>query len=165
MLTLLILVAAGAALNMLRGGSFVRLPFRSLFVAAPLMGLVSLITLEPLQAVYVAVGFLIWGSIGWGRWYNLGTKPRGVSGPPNWFERTLESTGWSDDTLFTIRNALMISPLWVMVSGVFAWLPILQWAAYAYARHCTPDKGSTRIAEGLTGAAWGALIFLASTTG
>jgi len=97
--TALILLAAaafGAFVNRLRGGGFKpAIPRfglgRSLWLAAPLVGLAVWWLTDPLTAVYVALLYLLGSVQGWGSYFDLGHKKDGWADDPEvqWIDKVL----------------------------------------------------------------------------
>ena len=167
MIFALILLCA-AVLNHIRGGGGLfriswlidKVPGRPLYWVSLLIGLLALPVMPWQYATAFGVGYLIWGSAEWGRWFSLGHMPRGANGkPPSWFAVLIEDVaGPNDYVAFTLRNVLMLLPLSLIFPVMLAFGP-LQTGAYAMGWRLAPDNG-IGVSELLTGSLWGVAIIV-----
>lgn len=183
MATLILLTAAFALLNHIRGGagliaplaSFVaKLPGRAIFWCAPVAALLSWPTLGGANAAVFGIIYLAWGIPEWGRWYTLNREPRSISGDPSRWAALLEkyadripwgqitdpvtNTPRNDYACFTIRNTTLLLPL-AFISPWLAFLGPLQTAAYEIA-HRIRRPGGIAVGELIFGGLIGAALAL-----
>ena len=167
MMLWLVIIAASAALNRVRGGGLggERLPGRALFWAAPAMGCLAWLVSPWPVALGLAVAYFVWAVWGWGHLLSrLGgfAPPRSPSVTEGLFMAL--PGAW----LPVFARQLMILPGLALI----AWLkaePMLMLAAPVFAGVVTEihahlfrsmdDLDWTR-AEIATGAVWGAIIIL-----
>lgn len=156
----LVLIVGAAVLNRVRGGGLWgdRLPGHPRFYVAPAMGILSLLVLAPLPAAGVAVSFLAWSWLPWGRWYDLGRMSEEPTRLPTRFEMAITAFSRDNDyTAFTLRNALGLALAAFLVSPWAMALAPLQTAAYEAGWRFWP-RAPIALGELLTGCAWGAFV-------
>lgn len=162
-----------AALNRARGDAtwldWLRLPGRTIYYVAPLVGLLAWAIHPPLVAAAWGAAYLIWGVPAWGRWFDLGRLPQ-PSDDPDELEAAIEQwSGGSDHLALFLRHLLFIIPGLALVSLASGdWLAIgvavpaaaLFVLAYEGAWRWAPRQ-PILAAELIVGALWAGLILLA----
>lgn len=147
-----------AILNRIRGGGLGgdKLPGHARFWVAPVFGLVA--GAHGLAYIpIVAVGYLFWAWLPWGRWYDLGRLPEGYpdTRPLSGFEQVVQKLP-NDYLRFTFRNGWGLIPL-NMINPFFILMAPIMTVLYEISWRVRP-KEPISLAEYLTGALWG--IFL-----
>jgi len=167
-MTFALILLCAAALNHIRGGGGLfriswlidKVPGRPLYWVWPFIGLLALLIMPWPYALAFGLGYLIWGSAEWGRWFSLGRWPRDAGGRPiSVFASLIEGiAGTNDYVAFTLRNFVMLIPLSVVFPIMLAFAP-LQTGAYELGWRIPPN-GGIGYAELLTGVLWGFAIIL-----
>lgn len=156
-----VLVPVFACLNRLRGGGLGarHLPGHPRFYAAGLAGLAALPFVGAIDAACVAVSYLAWAWLPWGRWFDLGRLPlyyvRRTETP---FEKLIGRLP-NDHARFTARNLIGLVPAAVLLSPLFLLIAPLQTAAYEAGWRTTP-KTPTVTGEWITGILWGLFVWV-----
>jgi hypothetical protein len=135
-----------AAVNALRGGrcSWANsLPWHTRLTATVLV-IGALLLVAPWKvALYLSACWLLWATLPWGEWYDLGHNGGNV---------------WRDRALFFGRNLLALAPT-VLVNPLFLLVAVAQSAAYEIG-WLFWRVNAIRMAEYITGLAWGIAFFL-----
>lgn len=150
-----------AVVNRFRGGGFGAqyLPGHPRFWVTPIVAMLALFLVGPLQAVLMALAYLVWCWPPWGYLMTLGrTTPAGR-------DISLVEQLCLDAALGNIWAALMLRHAFGMLPAMFVVSPFAILAApliviaYELGWRITP-LAPIRTAELLTGAIWGALFLL-----
>lgn len=172
---MLILIAM-TLLNRVRGLTFEWLPGRNIYFVAPMVGVLRYgQTLEILTSVAFGVGYLLWGSAPWGRWYDLGRLPVEHGREhiaPNAYEKIVQAISFGSDHLaLLVRHFSGLLPLFLFLGlrahALELWVAytllaaILIVTAYELAWRIRPSKPII-IAELQVGFLWGFLILIAN---
>lgn len=156
----LLLVPAMALVNRARGGGLYadRLPGHPRYYMAVLVAALTFPFIGPIDAVAVAISWLAWAMLPWGRWFDLDRMPPdAVQRTPNAFENLINRLP-NDHVRFTARNLIALIPASVLISPLMLALALVQTAAYEFGWRTTP-KTPTVTGEWITGAAWGAFLW------
>ena len=152
-----------AILNRVRGGGFGgdRLPGHPRYYVAAAVGAASCIFIPWAEAVLVALCYLAWSLLPWGRWADLGRLH------PDYVDEIRKPSGFevlvgrlpNDHVRFTARNAVALVPAVVLIHPAFCLLALAQTAAYELGWDMAPQR-SYEPQELLTGALWAAFIVI-----
>lgn len=167
-------LAAGAAINRLRGGgsaAFQSLPGHSRFWASGLMTVLALAALwDVAGGLAFGLAYLAWSLAPHGRWQTLGLLQRSATGRlATGLERTFERWFGDDFACLFMRHTLAVLPLAVaelvadrpafaLASTLF---PVVATAGYAFGRRLYETGRAANpvaVGETITGAAFGALL-------
>lgn len=164
--------------NRIRGGMLGAGPVRWLYVVSVLIGLVLGLVYGWRFGLGWSIAYLAWGSLPWGRWYDLGRLPENYARPglpAKWsYEWAVERlAGQSDHARLFLRHLVLVPALAAPALLLNAyWLPLIGIPAAALmvgayeAGWQLVERGITRAdkpidnAEWLAGFIWGALIYL-----
>lgn len=147
------------------------LPGRPLYYVAPVVGLLALFVLPPLAAAAFGLAYLIWGTLAWGRWYDLGRMPDNynrVGQDLDPYEAIVEKLSWGSDHVAMIWRHLMIAPGLALVGfaigdySVLFLAPVFAgFVVMAYETAWQNDPAEPILsAEIFTGVIWGLLLII-----
>ena len=156
----LLLVPLMALINRARGGGLYaeHLPGHPRYYMTVVVAAVTFPFVGPIDAVVVALSWLAWAMLPWGRWYDLDRLPADFKkSEPNQFELLINRLP-NDHLRFTTRNLIALLPAAVMISPFMLALALVQTLAYEIGWRTTP-KTPTVTGEWITGAAWGAFLW------
>lgn len=160
MIQLITYIITGALWNHIRGGGFgvdSWMKPHPRFYAAPVFGLMSWSDWP--TALIMAVGYLFWAWLPWGRWADLNRFEEGYPWyrEITWFEKILNHIP-TDALRFLVRNVIGLLPIAVLVNPLFLAMAPIQVLCYELGWKLEP-KAPYRLAELMVGAIWGAFIF------
>ncbi len=171
-------IAASALLNRIRGDKSILGIGKSLWYAAPVIGLLGFLLagLTVAQGAALAGVYLAWALPPWGRWFGLGRAPL-PDRAASWFEVLIERLSTRIHGRFLLRHAVLVPLLPIFAYWSVPWalaglaLPFLFTATYEVfwrlydnrawleARGLAPRGGPTYAptawAEGAVGLLWG----------
>lgn len=158
----LLVIPACALLNRVRGTDFLKnlgLPGHGrLYVSPVIAGLAYLVGASP----WIGLVYFVWSLMPWGRWFDLGRLPDDFgreNKPPDAFERVINKISFGNDHVALLLRHSLALPVAYFVWPWGLLFPPLALAAYEIGWLVTP-KAPILTAELLTGALWGALIYL-----
>lgn len=169
MVALVLMMAAFAVLNHVRGGGGLfgprvvavldRIPGNGDMHAAPFVALLA--WLAGLNPVLFVLCWLCWSTPAWGFLQGLGRGPGPTDRAPSWYEALFIRWSYGNPYLaFSYRTTLFLIPMTFCFGWPWILLGPLQVAAYEIGwRLRSPGIA---IGELITGALWGAFIFGAS---
>ncbi|MFI9653046.1 hypothetical protein [Guyparkeria halopsychrophila] len=177
----------GALIHRYRGGGFPVLPSpgRSLWLAAPAVGLIAWPFVGALPAFYLFVLYLAGSVQGWGSYFDLGRKADGWKDDPEvgWIDTSLaylfgeeragRSPGWRfkrDFTGMALRGLHYLPMVLVIPSAFVSWWALVPgviavalfapayWLGYQVPRSWGREFYGTSLAEYVVGAIFGAAL-------